>query len=595
MKARHWLWLLLALLALEWLYLSLGASSVFYASRYRANKPASATLVMLPYYKVAPRLNLTFEVDLTYHKGDPTTYRIRVNDCLDQLLVNQCHVPLLPNNQLLCDVYEGVVIDLPLREGKNRVELHTMDASAREGLTFAPVWPLLMHMPDYVPPLAMLALIAYGGYCRRKQWNRATWIILAAPWPFYIWHYFTTDWLLYSQDWSGHIDYLLNVAQTGWRPPLELSSISRQSPGYYLIGGSFYALLSHLGAPYPLHGVRALALPAHALFQYFSVLTIMRLMRGQPQRYRYLALALFAFWPIGLSLGGEINNDVFSNACCAAVLYYIVRWHEAQSLRHFCRLILWLSLAFFMKNTAISLAAASLVLFALNWRSLRPLITAAPALRTYVLAAPLFTLGFLYNFIYALLNLNPGAYILSAPVGNRVAPYALSGYWFDLPIFLRYNFYSDYKLTEPQAQTVFNFPNYFLKTMLFGEYSWSSPLFAPVLLPLMLVLGLYGLFHLSQLRKPTPQPDLVPLVVVSCSLLAVIAFRITYATAQTQDFRYCYFILPLLLVWCCKGIHAARRLHPWLAQAGEGAALLFVASSVGFFAAQCWLHPVATL
>lgn len=533
-------------------------------------------------------------MQFTYKEGDPTLFYITADDCIESLYVNKLNIPI-PADKDLNPSYaphrycSGITADLSpaLRQGSNEIRIALKDFSASRRFSMLPIWPILSHFPAGTPLIAAVICLFMLAHARWCDFDTATWGFLLVAMQLSIWHYTRTSYRTYGQDLVGHLSYIIAIANHGWRWNIFVNSIFRHPPGYYLISGFVYALARKFGAPDAFFYARAVSLVFFSVFMYFSVRTIGLLMKEMRRRYYFLALAVFVFWPHHYIVMGTINCDVAEYAFHMAATYWLISWAASRAPDALWRTLLYTALAFLMKNSALILGFAVLCVGLCQWESLSVrLLLGKRFLAVYALGLMVVAVGIGYNFIYAKFYGPPNEAVLAAYIGPSVES---RGFEVFLPDFRAY-FDKPFIEYGPPDSTLNNFPNVFLKTMVFGEYRWRSAQFAAWLLPLhLVVIMLAGLYMLS-IPRHALRSEAVSVFMILTSVGAVIAYRLTYDIASTQNFRYCYPLMPLLVVWSAKGVRLlSDRDLPIPALGGWAACSAFAALSVAFIIAQCVL------
>jgi hypothetical protein len=185
----------------------------------------------------------------------------------------------------------------------------------------------------------------------------------------------------------------------------------------------------------------------------------------------------------------------------------------------------------------------------------------------------------LYNHQYNILDSNSSSDARALAVNNSLC----NLFCFDLNTYISQPF-TDPWHDEGGRQYLWN---YFLKSMLFGEFSFSftyAPFLAIVLSTLLLQIVAFVFIGIVRSIYKLNVPHLFMLLWVFLSLLSLLYFRYTNPFAPNQDFRYIFpMIIPLIYFYLTGIDFFTKRKFILISDLGYIIAFLFVIASFCFF------------
>jgi hypothetical protein len=524
--------------------------------------------------------NNQLDLTLAVHWGTPTRWKIRPDDILTLLRVNDEEVPLsaAQPQEGLRDPQRGFEIDLGpwLHHGDNHVEMVVTNTGGPGGIAMRPLvgWRFVLLAAGLLPWLWALARV----FRLRRLETRilgAALLVLCSYWAATPWYERTYDVKRYGE--TGHLDYVIYLAENARLPPPQAGWQYYQPPVYYAVGALAWRWAGRLGISGP-ETLQAYSLALWLVFLTASVAALKLTLRRSAWVLG-LAIAALALWPSGVIDAVRIGNDLALYATAAVATYFMVRWWRGHRRRHLAGMALSVAAAFLCKSSGVALLAAAFVLLGLRilrggrWRELGPWLETLLAAATMLSGA---TLGVARNVWYwkqgklsSWLVANIGGLDASLRVPDDLRQYIP----LDVPVFLC----EPWVNSRNDATGRSNFWNYFLRSSLSGEFSFEGKLHEGIAtlwgvlllaLAVALLLRLYARRpRLTALWRDAPWWSLGLLWLASA-----IAARHTYAFSCQSDFRYVApAIVPFVLA-CARGGWVMR-----------GLLSIVVASSFVFF------------
>jgi hypothetical protein len=383
-------------------------------------------------------------------------------------------------------------------------------------------------------------------------------------------------------DVDGHIEYVNWLRMNHSLPSPNSMWESFQPPLYYAISAVFgnmaYAMtgmsaavtwtLQFIGLLFSIATLGVGAWIAALLFPW-----------KERRREHLLLVALFATFPTLVMIASKINNDVSAHFFGILAIALLIRFWQTSSSFHWYALTASIILGSLSKLNIIFLLPIALITLVI--------MPHIPVRRRLVLGA-LMTLLTLVGteWFYAATYLFGGNQF---PIVNgpwlqdslRVNTGVSSFLGFHPLRFLRIPYLDPFGDDSGRQF----FWEYFLKSAVFGEYSFGPALmtFCRILLGVFLaVVGTSVIAAVHSLLIPPRRSVLVPLGISTLILLAAhIAFRIKSPFSCSQDFRYSLPLIVPLIVFPVALIPSIRsRRGQWLLTGFLG---IFVVLSAAFF------------
>ena len=377
---------------------------------------------------------------------------------------------------------------------------------------------------------------------------------------------------------GGHLDYVRYLAENYKLPDPTGGWEYHQPPLYYISGAVVYKFSQtfHINSYKTL---QALSLFYFYVFIVFGILILRNL--AENKRLFYLSAAVLAFWPSGIIHSIRIGNDAMLYAFYAACLYFILRWHKEKNVKLLYFSVFIFSAAILTKANAIALAGiiAVSVFFAFFQNYKLPF-------KHIIIVSFLIIFSVLLSFapkFYGHFKNNKNDWLVGGVlptmnrklfVGNGFKNYAC----FNTNKFIKQPFTSSWEDWGGRQC----FWNYFLKTSLFGEFSFKNniqPKLGMIISWTFLAVLFYGIMGFILGAKKN-------IIIFSNALLLlflIFLFKFKISSSSNGDFRY---ILPSLLSFISFNSYSLeyfKKTNIIIFYFGAVASVLFVLLSALFF------------
>jgi hypothetical protein len=514
------------------------------------------------------------------------------DNCIQSFQINGADVDLhaiITGN--LCDSTNGFDIDLKnyLQNGTNHFQIGLIDYG-RDGWFGLNITHSAYDM-QYLVLLEILLLevgtLLYFFLKNLLQLPRGVVIIILLGLLLHILYLSYTPYTVRTYDvteYGGHFDYIKYIA-TNWRLPAPNSGWETHHPPLYYISA---AIIYKIATILSIDSFIALQVLSLAYFTVFLIVGVLILRMLCQNKWMLLTgTALLISWPSGVIHAIRINNDIPYYMLSAISVYFLLRWLADKESKYFYLATLFVALTITTKLDGLILVGlvicgGLLLLFRqvrtaissgqLNNGTDRPfaithllhLYLKKPEIADYrrktlfftgIIILALYISLFrsisvaLQNHHYDLLISNVSQIDPTLTVDNSLCNYVC----FDMNIYENQPF-TDTRKDAEGRQYFFNF---FLKSMLFGEYKFSFP-YAPLLAEVLSLLLLQMIPFLfigigASMRKITSSHAMMLLWIV-LSFFALIYVRYRYPFSSFQDFRYIYPAIIPFVYFYMKGI-----------------------------------------
>ncbi len=444
--------------------------------------------VTLPYsHESIPTDQFTFTTHVKIMPFSSKNIRIKADDYLYSLTVDDMPVPL---NQISesqrWDYNNGFTVNLGhyLTNGENKMEFIISDKNkGRYGLTVESK-PCIQNPYSLIFITIILILLGFSGYFILSSFIKdkvLIWIVFAGIALHF--HYFGyTDYNVRTYDilegQTGHINYIEYVVDNLSIPKPDKGWEYHQPPLYYVTSAVFYKIGQLIKVNNIYRLLQALSLFYFIGFLLFGTLIVLRLY-GNTILF-YLGVLLLFFWPSGFIHAVRIGNDVLIYFLSAGGIYFLQKYYLDNDCKAFYFFLVFAFLAILTKSNAVILYGIMFLFL------LAEAFKAGFDLKKFWLkkAGILFTvffIGFMIhasgNYYYAIkegrhdwymaafLN-NPQQVNSGLLVGNSFGNYL----YFDMKNYLTEPFTSTWQDQYGRQY----FWNFFLKSSLFGEFSFEG-------------------------------------------------------------------------------------------------------------------------
>lgn len=292
----------------------------------------------------------------------------------------------------------------------------------------------------------------------------------------------------YTYDRSAHIATIAYYSKDFNRlqPITPRSNEAHQPPLYYLVAGQIYRLSAYFDQKHKLLlSIASLNYFCFCMFLLYGIAFI-RYTITHPF-LMWLGIAALLAWPANLLHGFRISNDIplylaFSGSC-----YHFMRWYKEERIAELRYTVLWMALAFAIKNSALLLPIIFTTLLARKYcRGRNPLRWPRQLIRA-LRAVPLKPLRLALILLAVALASGLGrnaynAYVLGHTTIIEGKASARSQFRFDLAP-LEFDVFA--LMATPYAYDKAGrdnlFWNMFIRTLSFGEYNWNGIVHAKAL------------------------------------------------------------------------------------------------------------------
>jgi hypothetical protein len=358
----------------------------------------------------------------------------------------------------------------------------------------------------------------------------------------------------FDNDTGSTIRYIEYLFQKRHIPGYYEIFLSFHPPLYYILSAIVYALAFEIWPGEPLDVVRWFSLGLFSIFIVFGCLLIQRLVTLKYSQT--IALALFTSWPLGCFISGRLNNEILMYCFAAIALNFLWLWLKTSNQRSFIYGCIAIALACCSKASALSLWAIVVIIFVLKLRS-------TEYRRSLFYKPYLCFITVCCCIALSIANLGRGwsenltsSQSLPLLIGNKLSanvPHVMVNnsakhlVTFDLKSYLAAPYYD---ISSDLSGRQY-FLNSYLKSALFGSFSFSPkilPIISAVVF-LILILFVSG-DTIAQLwiKRFLAVEDFFISIVISTFFIASFFIRIyTDGNAVSQEFRYGY---PCIALFC---------------------------------------------
>lgn len=388
-----------------------------------------------------------------------------------------------------------------------------------------------------------------------------------------------------SYDTEGHLEYISYVFENHKLPNPDQCWECYQNPLYYFLSARLHDMLLPIDDEKFFRILQLLSLAFYAGFVLFGMMIAKEIMVCE--KYIYLASSMIVFWPSGIIDSARVGNDDAMYFFYAAGLFFLVKWIRTKKTIFIPMLLMAIILAYLSKSNGLVLVAVSIGAFVVDFiarkKSLRVVyLSSAGIVMTMALVIVLVIRPFSGEIgaitsgtvVKNISNLNNGLI-----VGNSLGNYL----YFDIPDFFK-NPFTDSWHDSGGRQF---FINYFLKTSMFGEYSFEYPASSQMAIVLGAILIVICLMTLVGILVAADSKDPVfvaMLLNLGFLLLATIFLRAALPFSCSGDFRYAAPIIISLAAFFVFSLrYFSERKFFFVEKAGFAAGYAFVGLSIAFY------------
>lgn len=348
---------------------------------------------------------------------------------------------------------------------------------------------------------------------------------------------------------AGHAGYLLQILTKHQLPDTNTLQLYQQ-PLFYILGALVSRFLNLFFHEVTYHDLVDAAKTVSCMASCISLVLCRRIAQesGLKEQGILYTLILTAFLPASYLTGGTVNPDALASLMMLYAYLFTLRWLRNRSWKNTILLAVIFGLSMMTKISCgvVALVTAGIFLWqfviALHKKKAGRLL-----IKYLVFGCISIPLGMWYSVRNYILFRQPLTYVLW--LGEQSELYTGSH-----PIIQRILLIDVDNLLQGPYTDVwsdYNLPVYYLKSALFGEFSFDVPGFLPVLL--LLTAFVLSLFCISavicSIRNRRIRRDYRIMIAVSMSLVLYgsgILFYLKYPFGCSMDFRYIIFLaVPL--------------------------------------------------
>lgn len=482
-------------------------------------------------------------------------FKVIADDCLVAVYYENAALPFTKPNSCQFPQSKAITIPVP-HAGQQTFFMTVRNVGGPIGVEIQPKHFKVTF--GYTALLVILVLVIRELTGWGRDWSLLTQGMFIVSLVFAALQGLTTTYFEHANDISGHLGYITHLVQHhslpdpyGWQ--------TQQPPLYYTIAALFYGLGQWLPVTDPFYVVRYFSFICYAAFLFFNL----RFLKLYLDKHWFvLASALVLFWPEGFNLANKISNDIPLMLLMTMTLYYISRWHitwEARDLRiaQYCAVV-----ALMVKGTGIIPIAAVLLCMAwAKWKKPELAWRSFGNGRLLIFSVIGVGLNFGRSLYYRVFHDADVKWFMQWNVKD-IEKYFLDSHF--------YNYlYFDYTsfIQKPFEWAGPYFWNIFLKTLLFGEWTWQSAK-AGYVINFMLVAIMLLIISYLFLKPRLKNEEVVfsAVIFVICMIGALMGAHIIGPWPQQANGRYIYSIIVIIALLVIRALQWHRQ---------EGRNLLF--------------------
>jgi hypothetical protein len=581
--------------------------------------------ITLPFEEHPERKDQNYVITGSFSYGLLSQHIVHIipGDCVQSFQINGFNVDL---NKIisgdLCNPINGFDLDLKsyLRDGSNPFQIQLINYGYGGNWLFGLSITHSAYDTSYLVLLGMLllevGLLLYFFLTSQVHLPRGVVIVMLLGLLLHLFYLIYTPYRVRTYDlvyYGGHLDYIKYVA-THWQLPVSNSGWeTHQPPLYYISGAIVYKIANTLLINHQI----ALQILSLAYFTVFLIVGVLILRILCQNKWMLLTCtALLAFWPSGIIHAIRIGNDVLYYMLSVIAMYFLLRWLVDKNSKYFYLAALFVALTITTKLDGLIMVGVFVCVCLLPLgRNVRTLVSGdqlnncferpfaithvlhlclkealtAECIRKALFFIVIITLACyislfrgisiaLQDHKYDLLVSNISQNDSGLYVGNSLCNYIC----FNMKIYINQPF-TDTRKDVDGRQYFFNF---FLKSMLFGEFKFpiTAQQFLAKLLSILLLQMIAFLFiGIGDIRKITSY-HVIMLLWLILSFIALIYVRYRYPVSGFADFRYIFPAIIPFIYFYVKGIESfAKCKFVVIGNSGYILAYLFVITSCCFF------------
>ena len=492
--------------------------------------------------------------NINYFIGKQTKIEIFSSGCINQVFINYQKVTF---DEKSCGLFRAVIIDLgfALQEGNNILEITASQPKLLPAIFASPLLHvafitsdnLVLEITKNIVLICLCVLIILLMHCLTAEYVSG--ILLSIAFLTFF-HWFTyTNFMQYTMDMPGHLQYISYIAEYGHLPPKQDGWAFYHAPLYYVLQALVLRVGNYFGSFDPIEMLRIINIFYFLTFLIFGILTLHLLIKNHWAYYS--ALALLIFYPSGILFSSQIDSHLLLYPLYAGTIYFLLRWiyEERSVLLAFSLIFLGLCIA--TRTNGFILFPIFIIVLIYKWRLLY--------YKLKYFTQPCIILGISVVIIGLLINqerLYNNYYIndkMPEIVGNieklssalKVENNIKNLMYFDIKTYLSEPFWSVWDNKHGRQY----FWNSMLKSSLFGEFQFRSSTTAQIISLLLLWIIIYQIFNtlINWKHYFISREWWICILLLFIPISALIYTKWRFPYSCTQDFRYIY---PALIAFC---------------------------------------------
>lgn len=495
-----------------------------------------------------------FRFDVIAYPFQSAQWRIMADDCINQIRVNGELVNLRQNKHESCKFNNNILLNLSdyVRAGHNIVEIETTDLrGGKYEMDINHAFTLfgvdlynLINTPVIVGAWLFLLVIT------RLKFDSFT--VTACMFAYYIFYrYFQVTGIREKHpDWASHLSYLSYVKNNWFPPPSHAGWEYWQPPLYYFIAAITGTIGEYFNYSF-FKTAASISFVSVFVFIIYGILILKFVIKNSA--IQRLCICLLLFWPLMITLIGAINNEVFSYAFWAGILYHLMIWYHQRHKKHLIIALVLCGIMMLVRTSALvplgTIAAIGLSALLFGRIKLQDYLT-----KTVLLASLFLLVCLALNFgrtYYYKVNYAPKMGLIISNVHK------------DPVLFKIHSPATLHKLTHIDMKSLFSRPytdfwhdasgrqlfwNTYIKTVLFGFFEWPNARIATFIVIFLTFTMFYSILAPLFIRR-LDHTHWFLFVCVFVAIAAHITNRIMTATVTSSDGRYTFPLIIPFIAW----------------------------------------------
>ena len=350
----------------------------------------------------------------------------------------------------------------------------------------------------------------------------------------------------YTYDIIAHLSTIGYFAQHFSPQPITMGGESHQPPLYYALAGAVYWFTNLFQMQKETDALISLGGLNFFLFSMFTLYGICMIIDNiKTPLLKWLGIGALIFWPANLLHSFRISNDILLYLSFSGCIFHFLRWTKINTARDLQRSILWMTVAFGTKNSALLL----------------PIMIAPLVVRAFYYEKKILPWAKLCLPLAALLlmmSCGLGRNVYNAYTQGNAS--AFEGKYGDPSTFIYspaliefdYQAFRDFPFTYTPTGMDTLFWNMHLRSMHFGEYCWNGVDNASLLNLFLLAMFGYTTLMCSvlALRQRVSACTLIyGVFALECIVATALMRMYAHGFEAWSDARHLYMVVTFFLVY----------------------------------------------